>query len=237
LEIKMLQLGRQIWQKLQGPARDSVNQQISLPAFSLHNGSRFLYQKRILDIVAHLEGDIVECGIGQGRTLLFWSILTFAENRNRRIWGFDSFEGFPEPSPEDTSPRNPQKGEWAAGGMRDLENLLLASGLPGEWIRARLTLVKGFFEDSLPKYAGGQIALLHIDADLYQSYKTSLEILYPQVCPGGVIALDEYMGTWEHHGFPGAKQAVDEFLADQKLEVRRDPYFGKYYVVKPGAKS
>lgn len=229
----MLQLGRKIMQKISSGARDSANQPVSLPVFNLHNGCRFLYQRRLLDIVAPLEGDIVECGVGQGRTLLFWGILTFAEGRHRRLWGFDSFEGFPEPSPEDASPRNPQKGEWAAGGMREVENLLLESGLPGEWVRARLTLVKGFFEESLPKYVGSQIALLHIDADLYQSYKTALEILYPQVCPGGVIAFDEYMGTWEHHGFPGAKKAVDEFLADQKLAVQRDPYFGKYYVVKP----
>jgi len=156
-----------------------------LPAFNLGNACRFLYQKRLMEMIRDMDGDIVECGVGAGQTFLYWAILTYDEGRNRRIWGFDSFEGFPEPTVEDTSPRSPKKGEWAVGSVQSTHDLLVASGLAAEWVRSRVTLVKGFFKDSLPKYTGSQIALLHIDADLYQSYKTSLELLYPKVCPGG----------------------------------------------------
>lgn len=204
-----------------------------LPAMTLMTAGRLLYQKRLFDLVRHLDGDVVECGVGQGHTLLMWAALCHDEARPRRLWGFDSFEGFPEPSPEDASPRNPRKGEWNKSTMKGIHDLLVAAGLSAEWVRARVTLVKGFFEKSLPKHHGKQIALLHLDADLYQSYKTSLSLLYDKVQPGGVIAFDEYMGSFEHLHFPGAKQAIDEFFANQNVEMQRDLGFGKYYVIKP----
>jgi len=203
------------------------------PPWRVLFAKRFLYQQRLLEQVRTLEGDIVECGLGRGATLLNWGILAYEENAPRHIWGFDSFEGFPEPSQQDASPRNPAKGEWSVGTLREMLRFLKTAGLPPDWIAANVTLVKGFFEESLVKYTGEKIALLHIDADLYQSYKTTLNQLYDKVVPGGVIALDEYMGTMEHYNYPGARQAVDEFFADKDVSILRDQSFGKYYLMKP----
>ncbi len=207
---------------------------IPLPDFNLSNAARLMYQERLYKIARQHPGDIIECGVGLGTTLLFWSYLVSQDGSRRKIWGFDSFEGFPEPSVEDTSPRNPKKGEWAQADLRGVNLLLKNSGLGGEWVRANVTLVKGFFEDSLPKYTGGDIALLHIDADLYQSYKTTLEALYDLVVAGGVIAFDEYMGSLEHYSFPGASKAIDEFFAGKNQTILRDRTFGKYYLIKNG---
>ena len=33
-------------------------------------------------------------------------------NESKKIFGFDSFCGFPNPTKEDRSPRNPKKGDW-----------------------------------------------------------------------------------------------------------------------------
>jgi hypothetical protein len=217
---------------VRGVVRPAANQ-LPVPAFSLMNAGRFLYQRRLFDVVKDLDGDIVECGVGMGATLLMWSELCYDEGRHRRIWGFDSFEGFPAPTVQDASPRNPQKGEWAISTVRTIRDMLVTSGLSEEWVRSHVTLVKGFFEDSLPKYTGDKIALLHLDVDLYQSYKVALEALYDRVQPGGVIAFDEYMGTFEHVDFPGAKQAIDEFCNRRGVTLQRDRAFGKYYAVKP----
>src|SRR3989338_1750422 len=62
---------------------------------------KLMYQKRLLELVHDLDGDIVECGVGWGCSLLYWALLAREEAKGRRIWGFDSFEGFPEPGPED----------------------------------------------------------------------------------------------------------------------------------------
>lgn len=80
---------------------------------------------------------------------------------------------------------------------------------------------------------GKGIALLHIDADLYQSYLEALNILYAKVQPGGVIVFDEYMDGITHVNFPGAKTAIDEFFADKPFNIQRDKHYGKYYIIKP----
>lgn len=228
----MFKIVRRLHQRMRSASSEPLTIP-SPPTINLLNACRFLYQKRLMDIIRNLDGDIVECGVGVGQTLLYWAILAYDEGHNRRIWGFDSFEGFPEPGAEDASPRNPKKGEWAVGSIRSIQDLLLQSGLAAEWVRSHVTLIKGFFEESLPKYTGSKIVLLHIDADLYRSYKAALEILYPKVVRQGVVAFDEYMGTWEHYYFPGAKKAIDEFFSGLDVEILRDPAFGKYYIVKP----
>jgi hypothetical protein len=206
---------------------------LPLPELSVHFIGRTLYYSRLFDMIRDLPGDVVECGVGIGHTLLIWTGLCYYEGRQRHMWGFDSFEGFPEPTAEDASPRNPQKGEWNVATLKTINEKLLAAGFGPDWIRAQVTLVKGFFEESLPKYAGDRIALLHIDADLYQSYMTVFNELYDRVVPGGVIALDEYMSTFEHYHYPGAQKAIDEFFADKKVKIIRDDAFGKYYLIKP----
>ena len=71
----------------------------------------------------------------------------------------------------------------------------------------RYICVKGWFQETLPKSSIGKIALLHVDADLYESVKLVLGRFYHDVQLGGYVVIDDY-GSWE-----GCRKAVDEFLA------------------------
>lgn len=73
--------------------------------------------------------------------------------------------------------------------------------------RERVHIVKGWFQDTFATVEIPNIALLHIDADWYQSVKLALERFYAHVSPGGFIVFDDY-GFWE-----GCRKAVDEFLS------------------------
>lgn len=210
--------------------RGSLQSISTLPKFNYWELARFNYFRNIFDLIKDLEGDVIECGVGWGHSLLSLSSLAYMEKKQRNIWGFDSFEGFPEPSEEDNSPRNPQKGEWKTG-LEEVYKLLSESGLDRVFIQNKITLVKGYFEDTLHKYTGDKIALLHADADLYDSYKQIYNDLFDKLVPGGVIMFDEYMNTFEHYKWPGAKKAIDEtFLKGAVLH--RDEIFGKYYAIK-----
>jgi O-methyltransferase len=206
---------------------------LPLPTLSVTTAGRFLYYRRLFAIAAEYEGDVVECGVGKGQTLLMWAALAYDEAKHRQLWGFDSFEGFPLPTAEDASPRNWRQGEWAVSTPTSIRELFLTAGYSAEWFRAHVTLVKGFFADSLTRYTGERIALLHLDVDLYESYRDCLMQLYDKVTPGGVIAFDEYMGTFEYINAPGGRQAIDEFLSARGVSLQRDPVFGKYYARKP----
>lgn len=202
----------------------------SLPHLTYGEAARFHFFSRMIDRVKALDGDIVECGVGWGRSLIHLLALMQLEGKVRNLWAFDSFEGFPEPTSEDASFRNPRKGEWKSD-IEKIEQMLMDAGFAKDFLRQRLVFVKGFFNETLPSYRGGPIVFLHADADLYASYKDILVNLYERVVPGGIIVVDEYLNTWEHAKFPGARKAIDEFFRD-KEQIIRDEIYGKFYVIK-----
>jgi hypothetical protein len=63
----------------------------------------------------------------------------------------------------------------------------------------------GWFSDTLSEAPIERLALLRIDADLYQSTREVLEALYDKVVTGGFVVVDDY-GT-----FIACQRAVDEF--------------------------
>lgn len=189
----------------------------------------FFYFMHMYERIRSLPGDIVECGVGRGRTLLFLAFLVQKDKGSRTLWGFDSFAGFPEPATEDQSPRNPQKGERNNTSVDYVKWLLRDSGIGEEVIESKVKLIQGFFDQTLSRFHGPGIALLHIDADLYQSYKDTLTMLYPKVVRGGLVLFDEYHDP----AFPGATKAIDEYFHEKGVKIQQDPLSKKHFLVKP----
>lgn len=203
---------------------------------------QFRYFANLYEKIKHVPGDVVECGLGEGNTFAMLAYLIGSEKRRqgRTLHGFDSFEGWPEPTSFDASPRNPTKGEWRVSEEMvriRLEESKIIQEFP--WLEIRI--VKGFFSITLPNFRR-PIAFLHIDADLYPGYRDAMKFLFPLVSEGGVIAFDEYrefpnlpeygMGTTEK--WPGATKAVDEFLSQQEPCQTIDywPETRKYYLIR-----
>ncbi|PIP87109.1 hypothetical protein COW81_02015 [Candidatus Campbellbacteria bacterium CG22_combo_CG10-13_8_21_14_all_36_13] len=205
----------------------------NLPKMNYEDISQLLFFKRCFDYLGKVDGDVVECGVGQGKSLLSLAFLIKDEMSGRKIWGFDSFEGFPEPSREDQSLRNVKKGDiYSNINSSNIVTFFEIAGMDRLLVKHQVNLIKGFFKNTLTTYRGSQIALLHIDADLYDSYLDVLRELYPKVAKGGIIIFDEYITTADYSKFPGASKAVDEFFGQLKSNIRRDKITGKYYLVK-----
>lgn len=191
--------------------------------------SNFKYLRKVFflhDIYREIEGvdgDIVECGVAYGNGLITFATLAKLEGKGRKVYGFDSFEGFPTPSIFDKSHRASMKGEYGDANQNYVARVIKNANV-GE-----VQLVKGYVEDTAKTYKG-KIALLYIDLDLYEGYKSTLEAMFDKVVPGGVIAFDEY----DDPKWPGAKKAVDEFLAKQpkKYELKKARHIHKFYFVK-----
>ena len=96
------------------------------------------------------------------------------------------------------------------------------------FLTKNVRLVKGFFENTVDSYDGGPIALLHIDVDLYESYRAVLKKFFPQVANGGVILFDEYKSP----RWPGATKAIDEFFRGTPYRIDYDEKARKYFVIK-----
>lgn len=203
------------------------NQSRFLPRVYRGSLDRYLYFLNQLESISGTPGDIVECGVSIGHGALLFLLLGEYLGVERTYYGFDSFSGFPDPVKQDETTPITGKGFWAS--PPDTVLRVLRDGrIPEEKIRERVRLAKGMFDQTLPKYHG-QIALLHLDCDLYESYKISLTTLYDKVIAGGIIMFDEY----DDNRWPGARKAIDEFFADKpEKPVAHGKCSWKYFVVK-----
>lgn len=213
------------------PLVESIPAQYQMSPFlpRVYRGSlhRYLYFLDMLNKVRHVEGDIVECGVSIGHGALLFQLISDYLGVERTYYGFDSFEGLPMPSEKDGSTPIKGKGYWANPSATVLK-VLRDGRLPEDVIQQRVRLVKGWFDETVSRYEG-KIALLHLDCDLHDSYKTCLETLYDKVAPGGVIMFDEYADE----RWTGARKAIDEFFAGKPEIIQpHDKCNWKYYTVK-----
>jgi len=168
---------------------------------------------------SRIEGSIVECGVWRGGSIMTIA-LTLLElgDTSRDIYLYDTFEGMTPPSDRDRLPDgslvagvlsklgpNDEGNIWAVAPLEAVKRNVLSTGYPAE----RLHFVKGTVEETLPAQAPGPIALLRLDTDWYESTRHEMVHLYPLLASRGVLILDDY-GDWQ-----GARQAVDEYFADQ----------------------
>jgi O-methyltransferase len=165
-----------------------------------------------------LEGDIVECGIWRGGNLFLAKKIQdlYYKNIKRTFYGYDTFEGMPEPSVYDGEKvvqiyKNfLKKGErWTEASLDDVENSIKKLFLSLD----DFNLVKGKVEDTLinKKNLPSKISLLRLDTDFYESTKVELEILYPLLVQKGVLIIDDY------GDFIGCRKAVDDYFFNKNV--------------------
>ncbi len=150
-----------------------------------------------------LPGVIVECGVWNGGSSAMMAAACRDTHVQRHFWLFDSFEGLPPPTEKDNSIERTHYFEgWNKGSIANVERIFRKLGLPLDQVH----FVKGWFDQTLPTSTVNQIALLHIDADWYDSVSLVLNMFYDRVTPGGYVVLDDY-GYWE-----GCDRATHDFL-------------------------
>jgi O-methyltransferase len=177
-------------------------------------------------------GALAECGVARGGVAALLGARALTSPVPRDVWLFDSFVGLPAPTAEDGAPavrfahnrgdgRLEPIGE-CVGTLEDVRGFLFGDcRLPED----RIHLVPGWFQDTLPTYAGGPIALAHLDGDWYESVRTCLVSLWSHMSPGGYVVIDDY-GHWE-----GAGRATREFLArnGRGILLHRKGYTQAYF--------
>ncbi|MGA8220675.1 MAG: TylF/MycF/NovP-related O-methyltransferase [Candidatus Acidiferrales bacterium] len=193
---------------------------------------RFLALYEIFKMVLAVKGSVVECGVFKGFGLMSWAKLSTIlepENLTRRIYGFDSFAGFPKVTARDSNLiAIPQPGELRADSAQELEKLI------GEYDQDRFLghidkvhLVAGDLAQTVPKFVEEHphllVSLLFMDLDLYEPTRVALEQFLPRMPRGAVVAFDEL----DNPIWPGETQAALEALPIRNLRLRRlewDPY-------------
>jgi O-methyltransferase len=145
---------------------------------------------------AQREGEIAEVGVYRGGT----GRLLARTCPEKTVHLFDTFTGMPETDGEIDIHK---KDDFSDSSLKSVRAFL--EDCPN------ISFHPGIFPNSAESLRDQSFCFIHIDVDIYQSARESLEFFYPGMVPGGVMVFDDY--KWE--GCPGIKQALDEFLADK----------------------
>lgn len=185
--------------------------------FKLENIVRFLEE------TGSVAGDVVECGVYKGGTLVAMSLWLRRLGSSRVVHGFDSFKGFPQASAIDfTGGKSAQQSR-----LGDTTEQVVLKKARRLSVEGKIVLHRGFFEETLSQFSVSSLLLIHLDCDLYESYQTALQYLWPKLSSGGIVIFDEFADP----AWPGARKAIDEFFQD-KIEKPRTLAFGQGYVQK-----
>jgi hypothetical protein len=179
-----------------------------------HSLDRKYVLNELLKQVQLIGGDIAECGVYKGASaFLMCRALSGASSL---VHLFDSFQGLAEPLPIDGS-------YWRKGALSTGEQTLIDTLIGFENYR----VYKGWIPERFQEVDSLTFRFVHIDVDLFEPTRDSLEFFYPRVATGGMLLLDD-------HGFrtcPGATKAAEDFFADKPEKLSLLPT-GQAFTIK-----
>jgi hypothetical protein len=144
--------------------------------------------------------NFAECGVYAGMSMYFVHDLC-----NKRFIGIDSFEGVSEPGNFDTDYFKTVKLDIP---IERAQFILEGCKSP--------ELYAGWIPDVFEKIDELEYSYVHIDVDLYEPTKDSINYFWPKMLDGAVLICDDY-GSYKTIG---ARKAMDDFFGkDNILEL------------------
>lgn len=109
----------------------------------------------------------------------------------KTVYGFDSFQGFDEAVNYDAGLPGEEAEHKFVGGFGDTSIELVMQKAKRFGLQ-NVRLAPGYFKDSFARQPRDlKFCFVHLDVNLYTSYKECIEYFYPRVVKGGIILLDE----------------------------------------------
>ena len=142
-----------------------------------------------------IQGAFAELGVYRGVTSKF----IHCQAPDRRLYLFDSFEGFPSSDLEvaDDNRFQDTSQEAVANHIGDTKNIVFRPGR---------------FPDTAAGLEGEKFALVMLDFDLYKPTLAALEFFYPRVTRGGYFFLHDYNSPESDSAI---SRAVSDFFIDK----------------------
>ena len=152
-----------------------------------------------------IEGSFAELGVFRGETSRFIHLLA----PEKKLYLFDTFEGFPKEYLEDKNEEKRFKNtklEIVKKNIGELNNIFIK---------------KGIFPATAKGLEIETFAFVYLDADLYISILDGLKFFYPRVSRGGYLFIHDYNNPQESNA--GVLRAVREFMADKREKIIEIP--------------
>jgi Macrocin-O-methyltransferase (TylF) len=191
--------------------------------------TRFITLYELFKLALPVKGSIIECGVFRGFGLMTWAHLSAVlepANLTRRVYGFDSFKGFPSVSEQDSNAlKTAAPGELASPSFAELTKLIEIYDQDRFLGHIdKVHLIQGDVPNTIPTFVRDHphlvVSLLFLDFDLYEPTLSALEHFVPLMPKGAVLAFDEL----DNPIWPGETRALADSLGIAKLELRRFPW-------------
>lgn len=172
----------------------------------------------------NIPGSFVECGVWKGGSMMaIAETLSQLKVTDRQLYLYDTFAGMPPPTEEDKT-YSEQTAEsllkkeadvkeesvvWAYSNLSEVKANIGQITYPS----ANIHFIEGDVLQTIPANDPGQIALLRLDTDWYESTRHEMIHFYPQLVSSGVLIIDDY-GFWK-----GSRKAVDEYLENNRINL------------------
>ena len=191
--------------------------------------SQIIFMNELYRKIINVHGIIAEFGIRWGRNLcMFESFRGMYEpyNHNRKIVGFDTFQGFPSIDKKDGKSDMMSVGAYNV--TEEYEKYLKQildcheQESPIPHIK-KYQLIKGDSVIKIKEYLEQNpetiIALAYFDFDIYEPTKKCLEAIKGHLTKGSVIGFDQL----NNHDYPGETLALKEVFGIGAYEITRNP--------------
>jgi len=176
----------------------------------------------------NLSGDFVECGVWKGHSAYIISKILSTNNFSGDFHIFDSFEGgLSKKVEKDKNLRrklNKKQIQSESDIFKSTEDEVSSCLSSFRFVQ----LYKGWIPERFNEVKSKQFQFVHINVDLYEPTKYSLDYFYPRLIENGVIICTEY-GLCK---FSGAKKAVDEFLEENNYKMFYEVPMGSCFIIK-----
>lgn len=175
-----------------------------------------------------LSGDFAECGVWKGHSAYVISSILSMNKFSGDFHIFDSFEGgLSKKVEKDKNLRrklNEEQIQSESNIFKSTEDEVRSCLSSFKFVH----LYKGWIPDRFNEVGSKKFQFVHINVDLYEPTKNSLDFFYPRLIENGVIVCNDYGSS----KFPGAKKAVDEFLEENNYKMFYEVPMGSCFIIK-----
>jgi hypothetical protein len=181
---------------------------------------------RQLEMVQHVEGDVIECGSARGGTSVIMARFLLSRGIRKVVYACDSFEGFD--LQELDRERNAGSTLVSDSAFTHTSFEYVLRKIEKLRVDSIVVPVRGFFKDTLPKLES-KWSFAFVDCDLKESIVYCAETLWPNILSNGRMLFDDY--TCEY--FRAARTGVDSFVKRHSSEISDSGLSNDlYYVCK-----
>jgi O-methyltransferase len=188
------------------PIFDKIGRDFFIPSFA--NGYRHclvhIYQCLRLAHSRGLKGVVAEFGMFKGGTTMLISRFIEALGADWKVYGFDTFDGFPEKR----SPLDMYSHPDCV--FRDVD--MVRAVFAGR----NVEVVEGDVVETVSRLSGEDLVLAFVDTDNFTSAEAIIRVIADRTLVGGAIIFDHWTGHDRHIDTIGERIAAKKLAADQR---------------------